>query len=72
MADPADIAAETIETCQADALRRVMGKSGPESHPDYDGTHCVEPECGVTIPPARRKLGKVRCVECQARLERQR
>ena len=72
MADPADIAAETIETCLADAERRARGKSAPERHPDFDGQHCVEEHCGVDIPAARLVLGKVRCVDCQTLLEKRR
>ena len=70
MADVADVAGETIETCLADAQRRALGRSAPESHPDFDGVHCVEQDCGAEIPEARIVLGKVRCVECQQRLER--
>lgn len=70
MADIADIAADTIEVCTAEAERRARGKSAPESHPDFDGQHCVEEDCGVEIPAARLALGKVRCIDCQALLER--
>ena len=72
MADPCDIANDTLEVCQAEALRRALGKSKPETHPDYDGEHCVDENCGIVIPAARRALGKVRCVECQSLLERSR
>ena len=72
MADPCDIAGETIEACQAEAERRARGKSAPESHPDFDGVHCVEDECGVAIPAGRLNLGKVRCVDCQSLLEKRR
>jgi len=68
--DAADVAAGIIEVCQADAMRRALGKSGPESHPDFDGVHCVEEACGVEIPAPRLALGKVRCVDCQQLLER--
>jgi len=68
MADHADVAQEVIETCTADAERRARGKSAPESHPDFDGEHCVD--CELDIPPARLLLGKVRCVFCQGLLER--
>ena len=69
MADPADIANDTLEVCQADAERRARGKSAPESHPDFDGIHCVQEECGVEIPAGRLALGKVRCRDCQELLE---
>ena len=70
MADLADIAAETVETCLADAERRARGKSAPEKHPDFDGKHCVEPDCGVEIPAVRLNMGKIRCVDCQLLRER--
>ncbi len=67
MADPCDIAGETIEACQAEAERRARGKSAPETHPDFDGVHCLD--CDDEIPAARLKLGKIRCVPCQSLLE---
>lgn len=70
MADAADVAGETVEYCTEDAMRRARGKSAPEQHPDFDGENCVEDDCGIAIPPARLALGKVRCVDCQSRLER--
>lgn len=70
MADIADNAGELIELLAAEDLRRAVGKSAPESHPDFDGANCVD--CADTIHPARLKLGKVRCIECQARLENRR
>lgn len=69
MSDHADIAAETVEACLADSERRYRGRSGPESHPAFDGLHCVEEDCGVEIPTVRLNMGKVRCVDCQALLE---
>lgn len=68
MADPADIAAETIETCLADAERRARGKSGPEHDSRFDGGHCVD--CEIDIPLVRLNMGRVRCVDCQNYTER--
>lgn len=56
-------------TERAIAQRRAM--AAPESHPKFDGKHCVEEECGVEIPAERLALGKVRCVDCAALLEQQ-
>jgi len=67
MPDLADIASDWIEQHQADAERHARGKSQPESHPDFDGEHCVD--CGDEIPIERLKMGKVRCVFCQRVLE---
>lgn len=69
MPDPADIANDVVEVCQADAERRARGKSAPETHADFDGLHCVD--CGEPIHTARLGLGKVRCVDCQSQLEKQ-
>lgn len=49
-------------------ITRARKRIAPETHPDFDGTHCVE--CEVDIPAARLALGKVRCVDCQLLLER--
>lgn len=70
MADHADIAADTIDACQADAERRARGKSGPEYDSRFDGLHCVEEDCGVEIPAGRLNAGKVRCIDCQTALEK--
>ena len=70
MADIADKADGAIEACTEDAVRRAVGKSAPEFDARFDGVHCVEDECGVTIPLARRAMGKVRCIDCQTRREK--
>lgn len=67
MPDLADLASDRIERHQADSERHARGKSGPESHPDFDGSHCVD--CEDEILPARLLLGRVRCVVCQEVLE---
>ena len=67
MPDLADIASERIEQHQADSERQARGKSEQESHPDFDGCHCVD--CEDVIPKARLILGRVRCVSCQEVLE---
>ena len=61
--------AERLEQHQRDqALLRAAAASAPQTHPDFDGTHCVG--CEEPIPPARLRLGKVRCVACQSDQER--
>ena len=72
MADPADIAGETIVACIQDALARARGKSAPEHDARFDGAHCVEEDCGVSLPRERLNMGRVRCVDCQALAERRR
>ena len=51
------------------AIEAVREQVQPESHPDFDGAHCVE--CEKPLPPARLALGRVRCVACQEQLERE-
>ena len=70
MPDLADHADPLIALFQAAAEQRARGKSGPQSHPDFDGLHCVQPDCGAEIPAGRLALGRVRCVECQGLKER--
>ncbi len=60
--------AERIEQESRDNAIAIAARlSAPQHHPDFDGEHCVI--CGGSIPAARLGLGKVRCVECQARIE---
>ena len=68
MLDLADNAQGAIELLAAEDERQARGKSIPESHPDFDGSTCLE--CGDLIPKERIKLGKIRCVWCQGLLER--
>lgn len=70
MADIADRADIGIEAALEEARRRATGRSGPERDPRFDGVHCVEEDCEAVIPAARRALGRVRCVDCQAELEK--
>ena len=67
MPDLADTADAPIELHRAESERQARGKSAAESHPDFDGVHCVE--CEDVILAARLALGKVRCVPCQRELE---
>lgn len=68
LTDEAD-RANVIETIfQESALRDAQRRAAPETHPDFDGEHCVD--CGENIPQARLKLLKVRCVDCQSVRER--
>lgn len=63
--------AERLEQAQRDSAIKLASKSAaPETHPDFDGIHCVD--CDTDIPEGRLKLGKVRCVDCQSHLEKRR
>lgn len=68
MADEIDDAQTVNELHQEVSLAEARAKTAPETHPDFDGKHCVE--CGEEIPPGRLALGKVRCVECQTVIEK--
>lgn len=68
MADVVDKAQSVVETCTEEAERRIRKQIGPETHPDFDGLHCVT--CEETIPAGRLALGKVRCVYCQEDMEK--
>ncbi len=61
--------ASLIEAAFTEESIEIARKAmAPETHPDFDGIHCVE--CGEEIPDIRLRLGKVRCVECQSAIER--
>lgn len=61
--DHADTADETVAACQADALRRQLGK-GRVRRDGFDGIHCMDADCGVEIPAARLATGAVTCIDC--------
>lgn len=68
--DILDQAAYVTDLMTERAIAAQREHSRPETHPDFDGLHCVEDDCGIEIPEPRLQLGKVRCVDCQARLEK--
>jgi RNA polymerase-binding transcription factor DksA len=45
------------------SLRNQALKNLPETHPDFDGKHCVD--CDDAVEPERLALQRVRCAECQ-------
>ena len=61
--------AEAREQMQRDrALYEAQQRAAPETHPDFDGKHCIE--CDVEIHPGRLALKKVRCIDCQEATEK--
>lgn len=48
----------------------VRSRLAPQTHPDFDGKHCVDEMCGEEIPKARLDMGRIRCTECESRLEK--
>lgn len=67
--DPMDHSAQTTEDLLNASVKTTRAKVAPEQHPDFDGKHCVGEDCGIPIPAARLAMGRVRCVDCQARRE---
>lgn len=65
--DEADIASALEMGFIAKALADHKNKVAPESHPDFDGEHCID--CDTEIPQVRLNMGKIRCVDCQSELE---
>lgn len=65
--DEADIASALEMGFIAKALADHKNKVAPESHPDFDGEHCID--CDADIPVVRLNMGKIRCVDCQSELE---
>ena len=61
--DESDIAQWIQLTEQAEIASRSRFLNQPQTHPDFDGRHCID--CGVEIPEARLKNPRIRCVVCQ-------
>jgi RNA polymerase-binding transcription factor DksA len=64
--------ASALEQLHRDAAIAAATNRQVESSPLFDGVHCIEDDCGAEIPAARRALGKIRCIECQAMKESRR
>lgn len=67
MADTIDDAQAVNELHQEISLRNQRDKLAPETHPDFDGNHCVE--CGDAMLVGRLMLNRIRCLMCQERKE---
>ena len=68
-ADPIDEAAALAASLADAGIAAARRANAPETHPDFDGESCVEPDCGDLIPAARLAMGKIRCVACQTKKE---
>jgi len=66
--DNLDVAADLQQKLNDAGLAEVQRRAQPETHPDFDGKHCIS--CGNEIPKLRLKLNKIRCVYCQEAKER--
>ncbi|MDI6976631.1 hypothetical protein [Serratia sp. Se-RSBMAAmG] len=68
VSDEADLA-QLIQLNESAYLQEQARKANaPESHPDFDGVHCVD--CDDTLPEVRLKAGRVRCTTCQSDIEK--
>ena len=67
MGDIVDRANDLVDANREDLTRHIQRQTAPETHPDFDGRHCVD--CGLEIPQQRLAMGRVRCVLCQRAIE---
>jgi len=67
-ADESDRASHIESSHNLECLQRIRELTKPESHPAFDGKHCVD--CDDLIPKVRLGLGRVHCVSCQTKIER--
>lgn len=56
------------ETLMNSAIAAASKAAGPQTHPDFDGVHCLE--CDSEIPQQRLAMGRIYCVPCQSLKER--
>jgi hypothetical protein len=68
--DELDVAAEMQEQANVDALARVRLQL-TQTHPDFDGVHCIEADCGVELPGVRIAYKRIRCTTCETKKEQQ-
>lgn len=66
--DEGDLASAYERGFIQDALNKHKEKLAPETHPDFDGETCID--CGTEIPAIRLSMGRIRCVDCQNKLEK--
>lgn len=68
--DEVDQAGRVERNFIAASLKAQQEAMKPETHPDFDGVNCVEADCGEPLPELRLKMGRIRCVPCQEKLEK--
>jgi hypothetical protein len=66
-ADDLDMASQLQEQQNEQALERMRAVPKVQTHPDFDGEHCVE--CEVDMPTERLAAGRVRCTICESAIE---
>lgn len=63
-----DMASDMEEAFRERAIEVVRSHQTQQSHPDFDGVHCID--CDDGLPEVRLTMGRIRCVHCQVILER--
>lgn len=62
-----EAAAKAEQEQREAAAKYIATLNKPQSHPDFDGSHCVS--CEDDIPEARLAMGKVYCTICQTEID---
>jgi RNA polymerase-binding transcription factor DksA len=62
--DNLDQAAELQDEFNKKGLAEVRKALVPETHPDFDGRHCIE--CDSVMPQQRIDAGRIHCTPCQS------
>lgn len=68
--DQLDFAADLQDEFNKRGLDQVRKAMAAETHPDFDGAHCVT--CGDDMPPERLAMERIRCTPCQQAKEKKR
>jgi hypothetical protein len=68
-ADDLEMAGALQEHYNAEGRARSERALAPETHPDFDGVHCVEADCGVELPAVRLAYKRIRCTPCATAAE---
>lgn len=66
-ADEMDMASELEIMFNEGAIAAVCCRLQPEHDEAFDGANCVE--CEDPLPELRLRIGRIRCVACQTRVE---
>jgi len=68
VSDEADLA-QLIQLNEMAHLQDLAKQAvAPQSHPDFDGIHCVD--CDEALPKERLNFGRIRCTTCQSDIEK--
>lgn len=70
MTDTADFARDLQAEFNKRGVEMASAAAAAETHPDFDGVHCVD--CSLAVHPDRLALGRMRCVCCQIKKEKKR